>query len=122
MTAADKEIATRVFVNFAKAIEAYQRQLVSRNAPLDRFVAGNVRALGDDEIRGLKLFVGAADCASCHSGPHLSDGLFHNLGVSQTGRPRPRDRQRPLRRRHAAAGQRAQRRRGVQRRSARADA
>jgi cytochrome c peroxidase len=85
MAAADKEIATRVFVNFGKVLEAYQRRLVSRNAPLDRFVAGNVHALGDDELRGLKLFIGAAECAACHSGPHFSDGLFHNLGLAQTG-------------------------------------
>ncbi len=31
--------------------------------------------------RGLKLFVGAANCAACHTGPALSDGEFHNLGL-----------------------------------------
>ena len=85
MAAADREIANRIFVNFGKALEAYMRKLVSRNAPLDRFVAGNVDALGDDEIRGLKLFVGGAGCISCHSGPTMSDGGFHNIGVQQTG-------------------------------------
>ena len=85
MAAADREIANRIFVNFAKALEAYMRKLVSRNAPLDRFVAGNVAALGDDEIRGLKLFVGGASCIGCHSGPTMSDGGFHNIGVGQTG-------------------------------------
>ena len=85
MAAADREIANRIFANFGKALEAYMRKLVSRNAPLDRFVAGNVAALGDDEIRGLKLFVGGANCISCHSGPTMSDGGFHNIGVQQTG-------------------------------------
>ena len=85
MAAADREIANRIFVNFGKALEAYMRKLVSRNAPLDRFVAGNVGALGDDEIRGLKLFVGGANCISCHSGPMMSDDSFHNIGVLQTG-------------------------------------
>lgn len=85
MTDADRATATRVFVNFAKAIEAYQRKLVSRNAPFDRFVAGQVGELGSDEVRGLKLFLGKAKCAGCHSGPHFSDGGFHNIGVAQTG-------------------------------------
>lgn len=85
MTEADRATTTRVFVNFAKAIEAYQRKLVSRNAPFDRFVAGQVGELGSDEVRGLKLFLGKARCSECHSGPHLSDGGFHNIGLAQTG-------------------------------------
>jgi len=85
MAAADRDIAVRIYVNFAKALEAYMRKLVSRNAPLDRFVAGDVNALGDDEVRGLKLFVGDAGCVGCHGGSTLSDGKFHNIGVSQTG-------------------------------------
>ena len=85
MTDADRTIANRVFVNFAKALEAYQRQLVSRNAPFDKFVAGDIGMLATSEVRGLKLFVGKAGCVGCHSGPHLSDGLFHNIGVAQTG-------------------------------------
>ena len=85
MTDADRTIANRVFVNFAKALQAYQRQLVSRNAPFDKFVAGDIDMMATNEIRGLKLFLGKAGCASCHSGPHLSDGMFHNIGVAQTG-------------------------------------
>jgi len=85
MTDADRTIANRVFVNFAKALEAYQRRLVSRNAPFDKFVAGDVTMLATSEVRGLKLFMGKAGCVGCHSGPHLSDGAFHNIGVAQTG-------------------------------------
>jgi cytochrome c peroxidase len=85
MTEADRAVANRVFVNFAKALEAYQRLLVSRNAPFDRFVAGDVTMLATSEVRGLKLFLGKAGCVGCHSGPHLSDGAFHNIGVAQTG-------------------------------------
>ena len=85
MTDADRTIANRVFVNFAKALEAYQRRLVSRNAPFDKFVTGDVGMLATSEVRGFKLFVGKAGCVGCHSGPHLSDGAFHNIGVAQTG-------------------------------------
>ena len=89
MAAADQEIVNRVFVNFGKVLQAYVRQLVSRNAPFDRFIAGDTAALSDAAIEGAMLFASKARCASCHSGPHFSDGLFHNLGVPQEGEKVP---------------------------------
>src|SRR5262249_51138736 len=44
LPAADQAIITRVFVNWGKAIEAYERLLVSRNSPWDKFVAGDTAA------------------------------------------------------------------------------
>ena len=49
-----------------------------------------------DEVRGLRLFIGKAQCVSCHNGPLLSDQQFHNTGVP------PRDAARPDRGRAAA--------------------
>jgi len=40
LSPADKTIINRILVNYGKAIEAYLRKLVSRNAPFDRFVTG----------------------------------------------------------------------------------
>src|SRR5205823_13922040 len=40
-------------------------------------------------LHGLKLFVGRASCIDCHSGPMLSDGDFHNIGVPQQGQNVP---------------------------------
>ena len=54
---------------------------------LDRFAAGDAAALDDREIRGLHLFRTRAGCANCHHGPLLSDGRFHNLGLSGYGEP-----------------------------------
>jgi cytochrome c peroxidase len=85
MTQADRDVVDRILSNFGKAIEAYLRKLVSRNAPFDRFVAGDDDALDQSEKRGLRLFLGEARCFSCHNGPLLSDNEFHNLGVPQTG-------------------------------------
>lgn len=85
MTAEDRQIVLRVFTNYGKALAAYVRTLVSRRAPFDRFVAGRSAALTAQQRRGAKLFVGKGRCAGCHSGPHFSDGGFHNLGVPQTG-------------------------------------
>ncbi len=85
MAAGDRAIVNRIFVNYAKALAAYTRKLVSRNAPFDAYVAGDWDGIGDSEKRGLKLFIGSAGCINCHNGPHLSDGGFHNIGVTQTG-------------------------------------
>lgn len=88
MAAADKTIVNRIFANYGKAIEAYVRTLVSRNAPFDRFVAGDHSALTASQIRGLKLFI-AKDCVNCHSGPDFTDNDFHALAaapVSDMGR------------------------------------
>ncbi len=65
----------------AKAIAAFERTILSGDAPYDRFKAGDKTALSEAAQRGLKLFTGKANCSSCHSGPNFMDGAFHNLGV-----------------------------------------
>ena len=40
------------------------------------------RALDASEQRGAALFVGRGACVSCHSGPNLTDGEFHNVGLA----------------------------------------
>ena len=85
MAEEDREAVDRVFVNFGKAIEAYERLLVDRDTPLDRYLAGDRSALSPAAIRGAKLFIGRAACNECHSGPLFSDGRFHNLGLAQIG-------------------------------------
>jgi len=85
MTDADRAIVNGIYVNFGKALEAYVRKLVSRNAAFDRFVAGDEHALDESAKRGMQIFLGKGRCFSCHNGPLLADGLFHNLGVPQSG-------------------------------------
>lgn len=85
MVTADQATVNRIFANFGKAIEAYERLLVSGNAPFDRYVAGDLTAISLAAKRGLKLFIGKASCVGCHDGPLFSDQKFHNLGVPQTG-------------------------------------
>jgi len=82
LSAGDKEIVNRVLANYGKAIEAYLRKLVSRNAPFDRFVAGDRRAIDRAARRGLKLFLGKAGCVHCHNTPLLSDDDFHVIGLA----------------------------------------
>jgi cytochrome c peroxidase len=67
--------------DIAKALAAFQRTLVTRNSPLDRYLAGDKNALSSRAKEGIELFVGAADCIRCHSGPLLSDGKYYRLGI-----------------------------------------
>ncbi|TIN12813.1 MAG: c-type cytochrome, partial [Mesorhizobium sp.] len=38
-------------------------------------------AFSPEEILGLKLFIGKANCVTCHNGPRFTDNSFHNTGV-----------------------------------------
>jgi cytochrome c peroxidase len=81
--ARDDQIAvTRVMVNAAKAIAAYQRQLRCGASRFDAWIDGDESALSDSELRGAALFIGKAQCATCHSGPNLTDYQFHNVGLA----------------------------------------
>jgi cytochrome c peroxidase len=84
MAPADKVAVNRVFANFGKAIEAYERRLVDKSSKFDRFLSG-AEPLTPEQLRGAKLFVGKAACNECHSGPMMADGKFHNHGVPQHG-------------------------------------
>ncbi|HHY71655.1 MAG TPA: c-type cytochrome [Bacillus bacterium] len=67
--------------NIAKAIAAFERTITITDTRFDRFIAGETSALNEQEIEGMKLFAGKANCMSCHAGPLLSDNNFHNLGI-----------------------------------------
>lgn len=68
--------------NLAKAIAAFERTVLSGNAPYDQFKAGDTSALSEQAQAGMKLFFGKANCSGCHSGSNFTDNGFHNLGVS----------------------------------------
>ncbi|MEI8384119.1 MAG: cytochrome c peroxidase [Planctomycetota bacterium] len=64
-----------------KAIAAYERTVLSGDAPYDKFKAGDKMALSEGAQRGMKLFFGKANCSACHAGPNFTDNGFHNIGV-----------------------------------------
>jgi cytochrome c peroxidase len=75
-----------VFVNMGKAIEAYERTLLPAETRFDIYVTelsseNGSNVLTADEVAGLKLFIGKADCVRCHNGPLFTDFEFHNTGV-----------------------------------------
>jgi cytochrome c peroxidase len=88
-SAEDDGAANEVFARVGKALEAYERRLVSRRAPFDVFVEGlrersaeKRAALSESAERGLRLFVGRGNCRVCHAGPNFSDGEFHDIGLA----------------------------------------
>lgn len=71
----------------AKAVAVHVRDVVSEpSSDFDDFLEGDVDALSDEALRGLHLFRTDAGCMNCHSGPILSDGGFHNIGLAYYGR------------------------------------
>lgn len=89
MTAEDREAVTRVYVNMGKAIAAYERTIMPGESRFDQYVesilandgATAETILSADEIAGLKLFIGEANCTRCHNGALFTDNDFHNTGV-----------------------------------------
>jgi cytochrome c peroxidase len=67
--------------NAYRAIAAFERTLVQKDTPFDNYMRGDDGALNEQQKRGLKLFVGKANCAQCHNGALLSNEKYYNLGV-----------------------------------------
>ena len=81
-------------VHIANAIAAFQAyEYRSHDSAFDAFLAGDADALDPAQQRGMALFLGKANCASCHSGPLLTDHGFHALALPffGPGRTRPWD-------------------------------
>jgi cytochrome c peroxidase len=90
MDAASRDAVNRIFANIGKAIAAYEKRITHGESRVDRYIEALVQGqpsreptLDDKEIRGLRLFIGKAQCIGCHNGPLLTDQHFHNTGVPQ---------------------------------------
>ncbi len=89
ISASGQDDITRVYANIGKAIAAYERRIGFTPSRFDRYVetelAGRQHTSADtlspDEEAGLRLFIGKANCSTCHNGPLFTDNHFHNTGV-----------------------------------------
>jgi cytochrome c peroxidase len=66
--------------NIAKAIAAFERTLITLNAPFDRFLAGDKGAISERAKRGWELFQ-SKGCIACHSGPIFTNSSFQRIQV-----------------------------------------
>jgi cytochrome c peroxidase len=91
LSSAQRDQVTGVFVNIGKAIAAYERRIEFGASRFDKYVAAltsgqrDQSILTDDEVAGLRLFIGKGNCTQCHNGPLFTNHEFHNTGVP----PRP---------------------------------
>jgi len=72
--------------DMGKALAAFERTRLSSEAPFDRFLHGDEKALNAAQRRGWALFTGKARCGSCHTYdpalPLFGDNRFHNTGAA----------------------------------------
>ena len=67
--------------DLARAIASFERTIVSGNSRWDQYLAGDVAALTEAEIRGLVIFQSKGRCTQCHSGWNFTDEKYHNIGI-----------------------------------------
>jgi len=72
--------------DMVKAIASFERTQVAFDSSFDKFMAGDDKALTEQQQHGWSLFNGKGRCMSCHGvnpvQPMFSDNRFHNIGVS----------------------------------------
>ncbi len=74
------------FGHAARAIAAFERSLwTALDSPFDRYVGGDTGALSAAAKRGAVIFCDQGKCATCHSGPLLTDFQHHAIAVPQVG-------------------------------------
>ena len=83
MSEGDQIAVNTIFSNIGKSVEAYQRLLITPDAPFDRYLAGDEDAISIEAKRGLKIFVGKGGCVDCHNTPRFTDNKFYNIGVPE---------------------------------------
>jgi cytochrome c peroxidase len=66
--------------NVRAALVAYERSLVTPNAPFDRFLRGDQDAISAAAKRGYALFK-SYGCASCHQGRAVGGNMLQRVGV-----------------------------------------
>jgi cytochrome c peroxidase len=89
MNQADRDTVNRIYANIGKAIAAYERLILPGPSRFDTYVEALLegdktameQSLNADEVSGLRLFIGDANCIQCHNGPLFTDNAFHNTGV-----------------------------------------
>jgi cytochrome c peroxidase len=65
--------------NFAKAIGAFERTLVTPSH-FDSFLKGDIAALNEQEKRGLRTYM-EAGCIMCHFGPYVGGQTYQEFGI-----------------------------------------
>lgn len=68
------------FDSVRKAIAVFEATLITPNAPFDRYLKGNEKALDAQQKQGLAVFI-TKGCAACHNGINVGGGMYAPFGV-----------------------------------------
>ncbi|MEM6319403.1 MAG: cytochrome c peroxidase [Bacteroidota bacterium] len=63
------------------AIAAYERTLLANEAPFQKWLKGDSKAMNAQQKEGAILFFGKASCVDCHTGPALNKMDFSAIGM-----------------------------------------
>lgn len=66
--------------NVRKAIAVFEATLITPNAPFDRYLTGDDKALDAVQKEGLALFINKG-CSACHNGINVGGGMYAPFGV-----------------------------------------
>lgn len=89
LSVVDTANVNSVFANVGKAIAAFERTVMPTSSRFDEYVGAVTgddiprqgEIFSEDEVWGLRLFIGEANCTQCHNGPLFTNHEFHNTGV-----------------------------------------
>ncbi|RJG50458.1 cytochrome-c peroxidase [Motilimonas pumila] len=78
------------FDNIALALAHFERSMIFVDSPWQRYIAGNLNAINEQQKQGALLFYstpqqGGAGCSGCHSGNNLTDQRHHTVAFPQFG-------------------------------------
>lgn len=65
-----------LLVTAAQSIAAFERTILSNEAPFQKWLRGDEDALSENELKGAQVFFGKGDCSGCHQGPALSSAQY----------------------------------------------
>ncbi len=97
LTPEKRDAVNRIYANMGKSIASFVRTIMPRESRFDSYVEAVLKmdkhamkaTLTNDEVKGLRLFIGKAKCTNCHNGPLFTNGDFHNVKVPQPSKLPP---------------------------------
>ncbi len=63
------------------AVIAYEKTIKPPKTRFDNWLAGDLKALTAQELKGFDIFNTKADCIACHMGNHFKDDLRNDIGL-----------------------------------------
>lgn len=64
-----------------RSLAAFERSLLSMNAPFDQYMAGDKKAMSKDQLAGWRIFSDELYCTKCHPAPYFTTYEAANNGL-----------------------------------------